>query len=295
MRIDVLMPVHNAGQYLATAVHSTMRSLPKSGRILLFDDGSTDGAVDAMPAELKLRVDVEASPVSLGVAAACNRLLSAASAPWVARMDSDDVCLPWRFALQSHLLRDGQCEAVFGGYLRSDSRLRPIGADSSLRLGNEAVSDLLLLGNALCHPSLLASRDAMISAGGYRDVGAEDFDLWLRMVQDGSRLCKIAAPVLVYRTHQGQISKTKNLNVSWAHNAQLLNSYNEVYVRRTGSQIGPAILRDLMTRVNSSEPGGRKAFVEQVRALAAQGNKTTNERLVFNRRISAFEKLPINN
>ncbi|MCK5722491.1 MAG: glycosyltransferase, partial [Gammaproteobacteria bacterium] len=50
--ISVLMPVHNAGIYLAEAVTSILNQKDVLFELILIDDHSTDNAIENLPAEL---------------------------------------------------------------------------------------------------------------------------------------------------------------------------------------------------------------------------------------------------
>ena len=65
--------------------------------------------------------------------------------------------------------------------------------------------------NTLLHPTLLGRKDVIEAAGGYRSVPAEDWDLWMRLALQGSRLARIAMFTLLYRRHAGQVTA----NAEW--------------------------------------------------------------------------------
>jgi glycosyltransferase involved in cell wall biosynthesis len=46
--VSVLMPAYNAGIYLAPAVRSVLEQSHDNLELIIIDDGSTDGAVDAL-------------------------------------------------------------------------------------------------------------------------------------------------------------------------------------------------------------------------------------------------------
>ena len=66
----------------------------------------------------------------------------------------------------------------------------------------------LLLGNDLFHPSMYGKRAAIKAVGGYGSVSAEDYDLWMRLVLGGFSLRISATPVIAYRRHATQISRS---------------------------------------------------------------------------------------
>jgi hypothetical protein len=61
----------------------------------------------------------------------------------------------------------------------------------------------------LVHPAAAIRREALESAGGWRD-GAfpEDYDLWLRMVEGGGRLSNVDRTLLDWRESPGRLTRT---------------------------------------------------------------------------------------
>ena len=215
-RLTVILPARNAEKTIRTAVSSVLRGLPRDGRVFVLNDASSDstGELLAGLAREDGRVGVLTSDVQLGVSGACNVLIDAADTPLIARMDADDIALPWRFRLQIPAMYRSNLDAVFGAAIHfggSGSRrlaaLLPFGP--VLSIGPGASPYELLLGNKLGHPTVVGRRSAIVGAGCYRRVPAEDWDLWIRMALQGSRLGRIALPTLLYRHHAEQVSATK--------------------------------------------------------------------------------------
>lgn len=201
--VSCLMPVRNAAATVQTAVRSTLRALPDDAELLVRDDGSTDDTLGVLERirDRRLRV-VVGEPV--GVAAGVTALLDEASAPVVARMDADDVCLPGRFRRQLALLADA--DLLFGPAVDWWAGTPVVRPQPFRPVSAAAAPFALLLENPFMHPTLTAHRDVLQRLGGYRQVASEDYDLWLRAAAAGHRLVRDAHPVLVYRRHPGQVT-----------------------------------------------------------------------------------------
>ena len=96
--ISVLMPVRDGEPFLADAIRSVLDQSRENFELLLFDDGSSDhsAGVARQFADVDERVRVFARP-HRGLVATLNELVGCSRAPFIARMDADDVCLPVRF------------------------------------------------------------------------------------------------------------------------------------------------------------------------------------------------------
>ncbi len=115
-RIDVIMPAYNRARYVKSAIASVLAEPGVSVRLIVVDDGSTDGSselLEKLAAEdgriLVLRGE------SRGVSAARNRALSAVRAPFVSFLDSDDLFAPGKLVRQVRkLAADTALAAVVG-------------------------------------------------------------------------------------------------------------------------------------------------------------------------------------
>ena len=104
--ITVGMPVRNNASTIRTAVRSIQHQTVPDWELLLIDDGSTDGTVDAVGDLLRdPRIRVFSDGKALGISSRLNQTLDLATGCYYARMDGDDVSYPERFEQQLELLQ----------------------------------------------------------------------------------------------------------------------------------------------------------------------------------------------
>ena len=110
MQISVLMPVHNAEKTVFASVRSTLNALGTKDELIVALHNCSDGS----SAQLRKISDARLKVITVsggGLAMALNELLRFASNEYVARMDSDDFCLPWRFKIQKRYV--DRADAIF--------------------------------------------------------------------------------------------------------------------------------------------------------------------------------------
>ena len=94
--IEVVLPTFNGAAYLKEQVDSIHRQTLRPQRLLVRDDGSSDGT-QALLAELQQHygswLHLLPSEKNLGCSANVNCLLEASRAPYVALADQDDIWL----------------------------------------------------------------------------------------------------------------------------------------------------------------------------------------------------------
>lgn len=215
------LPCFNAASTLPAALDSLLGQTLRNFEVIAADDGSDDQTWDVLCAYA--RRDARIRPLRLphqGVALAWNAAVHAARAPFIARMDADDLCLPERLALQTARLNAEPGLDLVSGLVR-------FGGDREKRLGyalhvdwlntlrdHEAISRNRFVESPLANPSVMFRRSAWERFGSARaNTGPqpfpEDYEQWLRWLGQGARMAKVPAPVLVWNDPPTRLSRTK--------------------------------------------------------------------------------------
>lgn len=202
-RLSVLMSAYKSGDTIGAAVRSTLRALPRDSELVVVVDGP-DAATETALSEVRdTRLTVRVDPENKGLSRQLQVLVETTDSELVARMDSDDFCLPWRFVASVAALRCN--DFVFTSGIRFGAGLPRPSYPAPLNAQEVALG--LLFYNPLFHPSMVATRAALTEVGGYRPLRyGEDYELWLRAAAAGKRLVKIAPPSIAYRLSPGQMS-----------------------------------------------------------------------------------------
>jgi glycosyltransferase involved in cell wall biosynthesis len=233
-----VMPVRNAESTVEVALKSVLRGLDRDSRVLVLNDASDDGTAAVLNrlARLDRRVGILTSDVPSGVAGALNSLIEHADTDLIARMDADDISLPWRFALQLRALERQSADLVFAPAVRfGPSKYRYL-PQPPLALSPAAVPLELLVSNTLLHPTLVGRRRTIREAGGYRPVPAEDWDLWMRLALRGDRVARVAPFVLLYRIHAQQVSATADWRAAHATNPMTKQAHQSLARKLLGDE-----------------------------------------------------------
>jgi glycosyltransferase involved in cell wall biosynthesis len=208
--ISVMMSVYNAERYVAEAIQSILGQTEGRFEFLIVNDGSRDASgsiIDRYAAQdSRIRAIHQENR---GLIASLNRMLDEARAPLVARMDSDDVSRPERFAVQLAWMQAHPDIAVLGtntDELDADGAFFPC---SDFHPEHPAdIRERLMAASAMCHPSVMMRRDVIRLLGGYRAAfrHCEDYDLWLR-VSEHHDLYNLPDRLFLYRRSPDQVSE----------------------------------------------------------------------------------------
>jgi len=213
--ISVLLPVRDAGAYLDECMASLGRQTLEDFEVVAVDDGSTDGSGVALDewAVRDPRVRVVHREQE-GLVATLNAGLELCRAPFVARMDADDIIHPRRFELQiaemedlpwvgtvSCLVRHFPWHGVGEGYRIYERWLNSLSTP-------EAIGRERFVESPVAHPSVLVRREAYDLVGGYHNTEwAEDYDLWLRLLEARVSVSKVDRYLYFWREHPERLTR----------------------------------------------------------------------------------------
>lgn len=231
----VVMPARNSAATIRAAVQSTLAAMPKDSALGVWSDGSTDATIDELDRIRDPRLRVWGSDDARGSGRARQSILERVDSAFVANMDSDDVTLPWRFRHQRRLLQ--RADLVFGSVLKFRSALN-VKPSLPLSLAPQDAAMSLLMTNLLIHSTLMARRNAIESADGYRDLRfAEDYDLWLRAASRGYRIRQSSLPITCYRVREDQNSRQPGYLPRLRGEPELKSSYLELLEKLTSGSL----------------------------------------------------------
>ena len=181
-RVSVIIPTYNRASLVQEAVASVLAQTYRDFELLVVDDGSTDGTLEAL-ASFAGEIRVLSLPVRRGVSGARNAGIAAAQGEWRAFLDADDLWLPEKLARQMAFMEAhpqlllSQTEEI---WVRRGLRVNPP------RSHAKAGGDIFLrsLERCLVSPSAVVLHRRLLDAhGGFDEAlpAAEDYDLWLRL------------------------------------------------------------------------------------------------------------------
>lgn len=214
--VDFLVVTHNDAPFAEQALRSAFGQTRAARRIIVVDDGSTDGTLDV------LRACATDSPVPLHLIARAHSGhiptfragLDACAADWVAVFHGDDISLPNRVDLQIEAaLQDRDTTLVHGEYAAVNASgvvLPEMDSAHDLPAARGAcLKDLLLLKADVRSVSLLINRPAFVAAGGYRDdYSTEDWQSILTLASVG-KVAHVDQQIVLRRVHRENSSTAR--------------------------------------------------------------------------------------
>lgn len=207
-QVSVVIPVWNGERHLREAIESVLAQDFRDFELIVVDDGSTDGSAalaESFMSDVRVSVRRQANA---GVVAARNAGLRAARAEFVAFLDADDIAKPERLTKQVACLRSRPEIAVVGSHIAHFDGRKGLLRTQTFPGSPTEVARALETGNPLAQPAVMLRRSVALAVGGYREAfrhGAEDYDLWLRIVEKHP-LANLPEVLTLYRVHPGSLT-----------------------------------------------------------------------------------------
>jgi glycosyltransferase involved in cell wall biosynthesis len=197
-RVTVGLPFFNEQRYLGDAIRSVLAQTFADFELLLVDDGSQDDSLAVARSFSDSRIRVLADGQRRHLPARLNQIVREARAPFVARMDADDLVHPTRLARQLAVLGADPCCDVVGTWaVLVDARRRVFAVSETAPL--PPTPRQALVHGIVPHATVLGRR-AWFVANPYDEMltRAEDRDLWCRSVTS-TRFCVVPECLYVVR------------------------------------------------------------------------------------------------
>lgn len=210
---SVLMPVApwEPPAQVAVALESLASQTFPAAQVVVSCDGAPPAALAEALAAADLPLEIVVGPGGEGVGPVLTRGLRCCKEALVVRADADDISLPERCAIQVAAmavrsdvvaLSTPLLEFIETPQFPCSRRDVPIGVDALRRH--------VLWRNPMNHPAVIMRRDAVLAVGGYRDCpGFEDYDLWLRLLDQGERLDNLPKPLVLARVGADHLARRR--------------------------------------------------------------------------------------
>lgn len=242
--ISIILPFYNAGNTLKRAMESLVYQSYGNFECILVNNNSSDSsekvARDQCKNDERFTLIHEKRQ---GVVFAFNKGLEQANGKYIARMDADDWSYPDRLQHQiSYLEKYQEIDAVAGLATYIPHKKETEGFQRYVNWSNEILtySDIILkqfVESPIINPTAMWRKSVSDQYGSYK-TGAfpEDYELWLRWLNKGVKICKINAPLVKWYDSDTRLTRTDPVysddsffKIKTFYLAKWLKKYNPFY------------------------------------------------------------------
>lgn len=207
--VSVILPVYNGEKYLREALESILAQSCTSFELLAIDDGSLDDSAKILR-EYQARderIRLQLNTANRGLVASLNIGIQMARGTYLARMDQDDISLPYRLQKQVEFMDAHPEIGICGSWVETIGD--PAGHIWHYPEDHDAICANMLFNNSLVHPSVMIRSQIFREHDLKYDPNAahaEDYDLWSRAFSI-VHFANLPEVLLYYRVHPANTAK----------------------------------------------------------------------------------------
>ena len=194
MKISIIVPAFNQGQYLAQALDSIFAQTIKPHEVIVINDGSQDKTQEiASLYPVKL-----INQVNKGLASARNTGIMNATGDYILPVDSDDILLENCVERISEVIEETDADVVAPSF-----KCFGVNNDTVVLMPNPTLEDFKT-ANRIGYASAI-KKEVLLEVGGYSPRmtwGYEDLHLWVNLLTRNYKLVTIKDVLWLYRTKE---------------------------------------------------------------------------------------------
>jgi len=260
--VSVLLPVFNAEKFITEALESITAQTYDNLEILVIDDGSTDKSMQVIKQFRDARIKIFEDGTQRGVTYRLNQGLMSSKGKYIARMDADDVCSPFRIERQVSKMESDHELVVLGtqaAYIDDIGQIT--GAPRESPAEHRHIKLRLITSNCILHPSVMLRAEVVrrhLYAAEF--PLAQDFELWLRLITQGYCFANLPDVLMLIRRHNStSTSARRSEQLTFAANA-LVSYLRSQYDLDVPYEIARALIEPPLLKNTLKSPDRRSPF-----------------------------------
>ncbi len=239
--ISVIIVTYNSSKYVIEALESVKNQTYINIELIISDDASSDNTIEICKKWIDCnrarfaQTQILTSIINTGTVANCKRALHKINGEWIKFLGGDDYLLKNCIELNiSYVEKHVNARVVFSGvnvYNEAENSIKYQYSKRFYLLSSKKQYKYLLRRNDIFSLSLFVQTKTLRDIGGFNEnyIFLEDRPLWLTMTRLGIRLFGYPTPTCVYRRHENNISRSKNIiNDSLLGKDSIRFDFNEI-------------------------------------------------------------------
>lgn len=211
-KYSVLMSVYykDSPAYLRAAIESMLVQTEKADEIILVCDGPLTDEQDKIIEKYVDNIKLLRLEKNQGLGIALSKGIDICKNEWIARMDSDDISVSTRCKLQLDYFEthpevdvlSGTLAEFIGEATTEKEALKFVTSYKYLPETHTELKNYIRSRNPINHPCVMFRKSKAMEAGGYQSCYLfEDYDLWVRMFQNGAKFANMPQVLLYMRSN----------------------------------------------------------------------------------------------
>lgn len=215
--VSIIIPSYNSDLYIEEAIISALNQTYSNKEVIVIDDGSIDNTQEILK-KYKDRIKI-LTQENQGVAKARNTGIKHSNGEYVANLDADDKWYIDRLEKMIPFMISNNLDIITSNYIYVDESRMVINNKPAFfenyTAPNPSKQYHSLLREATAFTFMIVKREILNEIDGYDDNlngEAEDYDLWLRLLQKGAVWGYFPYVTAEYMVRRGGLSKKYSKN-----------------------------------------------------------------------------------
>lgn len=211
-KISIIMGIYNCERTLDDAIQSILQQTYKNWEFVICDDGSTDNTYEIAEKYLKDFPDqfiLLKNEKNRGLNYTLNRCLKVCTGEFIARMDGDDISLPYRLEKELKFLIEHPEYAVISTPMILFDENGVWGETSVIERPER--DDFCTHSPFFCHAACMMKKTVFDEVNGYtenpRFLRVEDCNLWFKVYAHGYKGANLTEPLYKMRDDRNAIHR----------------------------------------------------------------------------------------
>ena len=228
--VSVLLCTYNDEKYISKTIDSILVQTYDNFEFIIINDGSNDSTRLIIESYNDPRIRL-INKNNTGLIDSLNLGVLLCNGDYIARIDGDDMAMKERLYTQVKYMEEHRDCSVCGTNAVYINELGHKIGVSYLPENNDEIKAYSFFNSPIIHPSVMV-RSSVLKENLYSSLYpvAEDYELWLRLMNDNIIFHNIPNPLLKYRIHKGNISRAK-IDIAQGSFRRIYNNYFTKYLK----------------------------------------------------------------
>ena len=207
--VSVITPAYNAARFIRETIKSVQAQTFTHWEMIVIDDCSTDNTKDVVEEQARNdpRIRLLGMDKNSGQALARNKGMRVARGKYIAFLDSDDLWLPEKLAMQTEFMEKTGHVLTYSSYKKINEKGEVI--SSPLKCPPIVNLDSLLRSNHIGCLTAVYNAEKLGKVYMPNIPKREDYALWLKILSMGNKAYLVDRCLAMYRIRQGSVSNNK--------------------------------------------------------------------------------------
>ncbi len=225
-KVTIIVPVYNTVDYLQNCIDSIKNINFDSYQVIFIDNYSNDGSYEILKKNHNKKFTIIRNKKNYGQSYSLNKALRLAKSPYIAIMDSDDICLKDRITQSYEFLKKNKEYALVAGRSNTINEKGKLIRVRKFTHNPDLINCRIFVDNPISHTTIMFKKQIIKKLGGYsRNLKfAQDFDLVSKLLLNKHKIKILNKHFTLVRKHKNQQSfkNTKKQDIE-RHNIVLKN------------------------------------------------------------------------